>query len=150
LRLVLPVALIFTTQVVNQIADEVVQSPGFETGGLLFGPTGSVATRNVWVPNDAADPARGFSIDPQLQAETIIYWQERGLDFIGSYHSHPSGNPAMSNTDAATAETTGQLLIVAPGASWEWRLYDPVARAEAAFRIAPPHQYREVGDSRSP
>jgi desampylase len=145
---VLPVALIFTVPTIAAIACDVEEGAalGAEIGGLLFGPQESgstLALRNVNLGNWAADPRRAFSIDPEMQAKTINDWQGRGWELVGSYHSHPSGNAAMSNADAATAEVTGKLLIIGPGKTWQWRLYDPASRSEVGFRVAPPGQYGE-------
>lgn len=126
-----------------------------ENGGLLFGldvgthgGTGAVARTIILgapgLGNAAADPAVAFSIAPIEQAQVIGQWSAAGYALIGSYHSHPSGNPSMSSADAAMAEAVGLLLIVAPapaGEPWQWRLYDPVGRVERRFEIAPPEVY---------
>lgn len=108
-----------------------------ETGGLLAGSDERV-TWALSVPNRASQPDCEFSIEPltfSLQLEEI---SQLGLELIGTWHTHPLGQPYMSAADAAMAGSTGPLLIVALGERWEWALWDPLAGGRVQFAIAPP------------
>jgi len=107
-----------------------------EICGILRGKAGSVlfaeAARNI-----AADPARHFEIDPAALFAALRDARGGGAAVLGWYHSHPSGNPDPSATDAVQAAADGMLwLIVGGGTVRLWRAvadgarygrFDPVA-----------------------
>jgi proteasome lid subunit RPN8/RPN11 len=90
------------------------------------------ACRNVH-PN----PATHFEIDPAPLLAAHRAARAGGARVIGHYHSHPSGAPTPSLTDAACAAPDGSLwLIAASGEVRAWRAvphgalhgrFDPVA-----------------------
>ena len=120
-------------------------TPDRETGGVLFGEIDN-AIRTVAVtaatgpPPDSQASPDGFilgtnGLDETYDALTAI---SRGTHrAIGTWHAHPTGDPAASPTDLdAMAELTGrddrplrqQLLLVAggrpAGSTWNSYLYD--------------------------
>ncbi|PXA97135.1 hypothetical protein DMC47_15385, partial [Nostoc sp. 3335mG] len=73
-----------------------------EVCGILRG-TGDRIEAAVAARNVAADPARHFEIDPAALLAAHRDARRGGADVIGWYHSHPSGDPDPSPTDAAQA-----------------------------------------------
>lgn len=64
-------------------------------------PSGGVA---LWAAeNVASDPEHGFEIGGGNLIGIVNQIEARGEDLAGVYHSHPSGSPAPSPEDVATA-----------------------------------------------
>jgi proteasome lid subunit RPN8/RPN11 len=65
--------------------------------------------------NIAAQPERGFEIDPQIQFEALRRLRGTNRRVIGHYHSHPGGPLQPSVTDLAMAHDPEAIwLIVTP------------------------------------
>jgi proteasome lid subunit RPN8/RPN11 len=88
-----------------------------EICGLLLGdPAAALACRNVH-----PTPARHFEIDPAALLRAYREARAGGPAVIGHYHSHPSGDPTPSPTDAAGAPPDGAIwLIVGGGEARAW------------------------------
>lgn len=94
---------------------------GMERCGLLLGNKGRISDV-CFAANVALDPSRHFELDPAVLLATHRAARAGGPEIIGHYHSHPSGQPAPSRTDAECAGTDGSLwLIVAEGQAALWR-----------------------------
>lgn len=106
-----------------------------EACGLLFGAGGRITafeqTRNV-----AATPESRFEIDPAALFAALRAERAGGTTLLGYWHSHPSGDPLPSTTDAALAAPDGKLWIVLGGdgvTCWRagtrgrWDRFEPVA-----------------------
>lgn len=94
---------------------------GLEICGLLLGRAGRI---DAILPaaNVAAEPARHFELDPAVLLRAHRAARAGGPRVVGHYHSHPSGQPVPSATDAACAAPDGSLwLIVGAGAARLWR-----------------------------
>jgi hypothetical protein len=131
----------FSFSSVLKIHDQVALFPSFETGGLLVG-IGTSVMYALPAENEADDPKSAFVIGGEQLAALVdsigdrenyhlapdgLGWSEPRLELLGSYHSHPNGRADLSPGDAALAEVTGLLLLVAPGPTWQWRLWNPAA-----------------------
>lgn len=85
-----------------------------EACGLLFGSedaiTGWQAAENV-----AEDPERRFEIDPAALFAALRAERAGGPRIAGYWHSHPSGDPTPSATDAAMAQPDGKLWLIVAG-----------------------------------
>lgn len=83
-----------------------------EACGLLLG-SGRHVERAEPAANVAADPQRGFEIEPA----SLLRWHREarglGLQVVGHYHSHPDCRARPSATDAARAAEDGQLWVIA-------------------------------------
>ncbi|HEX8556121.1 MAG TPA: M67 family metallopeptidase, partial [Sphingomonas sp.] len=107
-----------------------------EICGLLFGTPDVIAAAHP-CRNFATDPRARFEIDPAPLLAAHRAARAGGARVIGHYHSHPSGAPTPSLTDAACAAPDGSLwLIAASGEVRAWRAvphgalhgrFDPVA-----------------------
>ncbi|TGX52303.1 M67 family peptidase [Sphingomonas gei] len=92
-----------------------------EACGLLFGSADAI-TAMQGVENVAEDPERRFEIDPAALFAALRAERAGGPRIAGYWHSHPSGDPTPSATDAAMAAADGKLwLIVAGEAASLWR-----------------------------
>jgi proteasome lid subunit RPN8/RPN11 len=118
----------FTFSSVLTIHDHVKRAWAKERGGLLAG-VGTTIAQALPARNEADDPTSAFAIGGE-QLAGLVDSIDPGLSMMGTYHSHPNGRADMSPGDAALAEDTGLLLIVAPGVVWEWRLWNPSAGGE--------------------
>lgn len=96
-----------------------------EKCGLLRG-RGHRVLRAVPAANVAADPFTTFEIDPAALIAAHRAGRRRGgLELLGYYHTHPTGNAWPSETDAACAAPDGKLwLIAAPGEALLFRAVD--------------------------
>ncbi|WP_307118665.1 Mov34/MPN/PAD-1 family protein [Sphingomonas kyeonggiensis] len=92
-----------------------------EACGLLFGRGGVIDAFQA-VENVSETPERTFEIDPRALFAALKAERAGGPEMIGYWHSHPSGDPRPSATDAAMAQADGKLwLIVAAGGMALWR-----------------------------
>lgn len=66
-------------------------------------------TINVWEP--AAERLRRFRIDPREQLHAQKWARSRGLEVLGSLHSHPASRPTPSATDRSMAFVPTLMLI---------------------------------------
>lgn len=71
---------------------------------------------NVWDP--AAERTRRFLLDPREQLLAQRWGRQRGLQVLGSAHSHPSSAARPSVTDLALAVAPTLLLILSPLEDW--------------------------------
>lgn len=107
-----------------------------EACGLLLGRDCAILTASE-TANGAPDPLRRFEIDPAAIFAAQRSARAGGPALIGYWHSHPSGNPRPSATDAAMADPDGRLWLIVGGAAIGlWRAvaagavegrFDPVA-----------------------
>lgn len=123
--------------VVDIIQRAAAEAAPHEACGLLFGDgdaiDGCEPTRNL-----AANPDRHFEIDPAALFAALRAERAGGGRLAGYWHSHPSGDPAPSATDAALAAGDGKLwVIVAGDAIAAWRStpdgFEPVAIDQSAL-----------------
>jgi len=136
--------LAISSALMAQIVAEATKSPD-EVCGLLLGAVVSSgkASIDAILPcrNVAADPSRHFEIDPATLIAAHRATRGGGPVIVGHYHSHPSGTPVPSATDAAASRADGMIWIIVAGAEVRaWRAvrdgtvegrFDPVALAVA-------------------
>ena len=112
----------------------------WERCGILRG-RGDRITKLDLTENVALDPEHTFEIDPRALIDA--YKRERkprALTIMGFFHTHLSGFPTPSPTDAAMATPDGKLwLIAAPGRVALWRAVTngPIYGRFERVRIAP-------------
>jgi len=91
-----------------------------EACGLLAGKDGQV--QKVFPMRNAARSAVRFRLDPQEQFDIFSAMEERGLELLGIYHSHPNGPATPSRTDVAEASyPVINLILSAAGGKWQGR-----------------------------
>lgn len=77
------------------------------------------------VTNVAESPRTAYELDPAETLATIEDIEDRGLDVVGFYHSHPESPAQPSATDRAQATWVGYVYcIVSPSEeavrAWRW------------------------------
>ena len=91
-----------------------------EACGILFGDNGEISDCSV-TENVADDPLRRFEIDPRALFAALRAERAGGPKLAGYWHSHPSGDPTPSATDAGMAEPDGKIwLILGAGRMTAW------------------------------
>jgi proteasome lid subunit RPN8/RPN11 len=75
-------------RVFGQLLEHARRQPHRECCGILAGQD-NVITRAFPAKNVAADPVRNYMIAPKEIVRLMWEFRERGLKFLGIYHSHP-------------------------------------------------------------
>lgn len=114
--------------ILEQIMSEAAADP-HEVCGLLFGERNRI---DAICPaaNVAPDPARHFELDPATLIAAHKAQRAGGPRIVGHYHSHPSGLPVPSSTDADHAAPDGSLWLIVGGG--EGRLWIAAGNDENA------------------
>ncbi|MGH2605065.1 MAG: Mov34/MPN/PAD-1 family protein, partial [Anaerolineales bacterium] len=91
--------------------------------GLLEGLRGRV-DHVIPVTNSAHSPFR-FRMEPREQIEAMASIEERGLELVGIYHSHPNGPSGPSPIDLAEAAypEAVYLILTSPKMGWQGRAF---------------------------
>lgn len=101
----------FSRSLIETLAALARTVPAHEVCGLLTGQ-GDIVTGHIAAANVADDPATRFEIDPVTLFAALKAERDGGETVIGCYHSHPSGDPAPSESDAADAAADGKLWLI--------------------------------------
>lgn len=103
--------------------DHVAQEDPLEACGLLGGLHDAVH-EVVPVINTAQSPVR-FRMDPSEQIKALFGFEERELELVAIYHSHPGGPSGPSATDIREAAypEAYQLIWYREGGDWICRVY---------------------------
>jgi proteasome lid subunit RPN8/RPN11 len=92
-------------------------------GGQADGPV-LYAEAVLPVTNELHSPVR-FRMAPLEQLQAFQRLEERGLDLVALFHSHPAGPDRPSPTDLAEFAYPGVLTLIwsrtVPGADWQLR-----------------------------
>jgi len=108
-----------TSEILQALRQEAARAHPWEACGLLLGQ-GRAITRIQPAANIASDPARHFEIDPATLIAAHRAARAGGDAIIGYYHSHPSGSPSPSATDAAMAARDGRVWAIVAGDATGW------------------------------
>lgn len=110
-----------STSVITQIRQDSTAAVPREACGLLFGEDGAV-TKSQTTENTAENPLTHFEIDPRALIAALRAERGGGPRLAGYWHSHPSGSPDPSPTDAAMAASDGKLWLIVAGTTVRgWR-----------------------------
>ena len=98
-----------------------------EACGILGGKKFDFSILAQWsfpARNEQRSTSR-FRMDPQDQLFAFNQLDQRGLDLVGIYHSHPHGPPSPSKTDIEQAyyPEAVQLIWAYDGNNWDCRSY---------------------------
>lgn len=113
--------------VLEQLPAEARREPHLECCGLLAGCDAVIST--IFTAQNASRSATSYEIAPQELFALFRRMRADGLEHLGIYHSHPSGENAPSLADIARAFYPGAAyFIVSPQPS--------APHPVRAFRIA--------------
>jgi len=102
-----------------QMAAHVAAEAPNEACGLLAGAEGA-SVQLFPITNELKSPTH-YSLAPAEQLRAFMQIEERGLQLLAIYHSHPAGPPTPSFTDVAEARYPGVVhLIWTPDAQGVW------------------------------
>lgn len=96
-----PKSIKLTLNIWNQMLESVAKLDQIEACGLLFG-SNHIVSLVIPVSNILNSPTR-YKMDPQGQFHAFKIMEEKNLELIGIYHSHPDGPEYPSKTDIAEA-----------------------------------------------
>lgn len=114
----------FSMSVLDAVRDAARAASPRECCGLLLSKKpGETVDAIVEARNLADNPERRFEVDPATLLAAHRASRAGGPAIVGCYHSHPSGPPAPSLTDAAMADPTLPLWLICGGADQALRLW---------------------------
>ncbi len=87
--------------VLGRLTEEARREPERECCGLLAGEGGVISA--VLPARNVLESATAYEIAPEETFRLIREMRERGIDFLGIYHSHPATDNAPSPTDLERA-----------------------------------------------
>ena len=90
-----------------------------EACGLLAG-LGKKVLEVIRITNELHSPYR-FRMEPGEQIRALQSFEERGLELIAIYHSHPHGPERPSATDVAEAAYPEAVNLIWSAQGGEWR-----------------------------
>jgi proteasome lid subunit RPN8/RPN11 len=90
------------SEIVKTMSENAAGEPERECCGLLAGQ-GGVITQAFAARNVADDPARGYEIAPKEIVRLMKKFRAQNLEFLGIYHSHPTGENEPSARDVEQA-----------------------------------------------
>lgn len=85
-----------------KVMEHVRANPAEECCGLLAGPPGTI-TKLFPARNTANTPATAYEIAPQELFGLMREIRRAGMELLGIYHSHPSGDNMPSSRDIERA-----------------------------------------------
>ena len=106
-----------------------------EACGFLAGREGRIE----WVipVTNIAETADRYRMEPQAQVRALHAIEDRGLDLLGVYHSHPRGPDRPSSLDRLEAEypDTVHLIWSQHDGAWSCRAFRFETKGTAEVRI---------------
>jgi proteasome lid subunit RPN8/RPN11 len=90
------------SSVATRMMEHARANPAEECCGLLAGPAGTI-TRLFSAENIASAPATAYEIAPQELFGLMRKIRDAGLELLGIYHSHPTGDNTPSARDIERA-----------------------------------------------
>jgi [CysO sulfur-carrier protein]-S-L-cysteine hydrolase len=88
--------------------------------GLLAG-VGDYIHEVIPVENIEHSPVR-YRMAPQDQLKAFLHMEEKSLELLGIYHSHPQGPETPSETDIAEAYYPEAIYVIISKMTSEWRM----------------------------
>jgi proteasome lid subunit RPN8/RPN11 len=107
----------------QQMLEHVAEVEPMEACGLLGGSQFRV--EEVVPIRNAAESQVRFRMDPKEQIKALFGFEERGLELVSIYHSHPGGPPGPSRIDISEASypEVVQLIWFLEEGGWICRAY---------------------------
>ena len=120
----------------QQMLEHVADVEPLEACGLLGGSHSRV--EEVVPIRNAAESSVRFLMDPSEQINALFGFEEREMDLVAIYHSHPAGPPSPSNIDIneAAYPDAVQLIWFLEEGGWVCRAYRYVDRGAVELPIS--------------
>ncbi len=106
----------------QQMLEHVAEEAPIEACGLLGGSNFRV--QQVVPIKNAAESQVRYRMDPAEQVSALFSFEERGMELVAIYHSHPAGPPGPSSTDIREDAYPEALQLI-----WFLEMGDWVCRA---------------------
>lgn len=106
----------------NMLARHAKEAEPLESCALLIGTTNKVFDL-FFTDNVAEDPARFFTMSAEQIIKGYKIAQERGLEVVGIFHSHPSSEAYPSETDKKYMQYNPVTWIIYSGSNEKFRGY---------------------------
>ncbi|MEW5939961.1 MAG: M67 family metallopeptidase [Chloroflexota bacterium] len=131
----MPASLVLKQEHLDAMARCAAEGAPLEACGLLAG-RGDRVEHVLEMENAARSPAR-FRMDPIEQLRAFEWIEERGLDLLGIFHSHPAGPEAVSPSDIEEASyAVVHVVLSRPRGEWRARgFWIEAGRAEEVALI---------------
>ena len=105
-----------------ELAEHAERAGALESCALLLGSKGAV--RDIlFADNVDPKPGQFFSIAPDQLLGAYRAAEERGLEVIGIFHSHPASGAAPSHTDMRFMRTNPVVWVIYSGQTKEFRAH---------------------------
>lgn len=101
-----------TREQLNQIVLHAQTDAPLEACGLIAGDANGLVSDIIPIPNAAPDPVHSYYMDERLLASTLTDISRRGLELVGIYHSHPTGDSIPSQDDRALATYPNTAYVI--------------------------------------
>ena len=124
-----------TSAVLAVMRAEAAAAHPLECCGLLLGQACAIV-QAVPAANVAAEPVRRFEIDPAALIAAHRAARGGGLQVLGYYHSHPTGDARPSATDQAMAAGDGRVWAILAGCDICWWADDEAGFAPLSWSVA--------------
>ena len=114
--------IILNKNLLSEMEDHARKEGPDEACGILTGIEDRVE-RVYPCKNVSENPSSRYAISPEQLLEIFNDVEDRGLEILGFYHSHPTGPASPSNIDLSTATWHGHsYVILHPDGigSWIW------------------------------
>ncbi len=105
----------------NQMQEHVQQALPEEACGLVGGEK-NISKVVYTVLNGLKSPVR-FQMDAHEQVQALLRIEEKGLDLLAIYHSHPTGPAHPSQTDLNEFAYPGVLYLIWHLQDGEWNCH---------------------------
>ena len=101
-----------------------VQSP-LEACAILFGTSNDKTweTTDIFLTENIDKSEVNFTISNEQLMEGYTVAEDKGLDIVGIFHSHPSSQPSPSNTDIKFMKGNPVPWIIYSGITKEMKAY---------------------------
>ena len=101
-----------------------VQSP-LEASAILFGTSNDKTweTTDIFLTENIDKSEVNFTISNKQLMEGYTIAEDKGLDIVGIFHSHPNSQPSPSNTDIKFMKGNPVPWIIYSGVTKEMKAY---------------------------
>ena len=83
----------------NIIIEQVQKNYPYESGGFVGGKEGTITAIFPVLNQDISNKTDVFAIYPQDIERAHLFFEKHGLEYYGTYHSHPKGEAIPSQQD---------------------------------------------------